>query len=324
MVVAFHAREVTRCPWLAPSGYLAVDVFFVISGFVIAHAYASRVPVIGWAGFMRLRLIRLAPLFWLGGLLGLARLAALAFTHHRPDVGPLGVVAYFLLLPAPPGSADGDALSPLNGPGWSLLLELAINLVWAVALPWLNRRLLIATVVSCGLALALSAVGGVDFAISAHWSGLWLGLLRVGYAFGLGLLLYQERGLLPTGRRTVPLALIGMVALAMVPPGAMVQAAALVGAPLLVVLALGAGMNGPDRIARYGAASSYGLYALHWPVIVIAGALATRVAWPLAVIPVVAIALLLAIMPALDRWLDRPCRRALARAISRVAGPLRF
>jgi len=59
-VMLYHIGGWTGRPWLAAHGYLAVDFFFCLSGFVLAHAYGRR--EIGWLGYMRARLIRLWPL----------------------------------------------------------------------------------------------------------------------------------------------------------------------------------------------------------------------------------------------------------------------
>src|SRR5438105_11499913 len=137
-VMLFHASSVFG-PWMAPSGYLAVDLFFVMSGFVIAHSYEHRLPELGVRNFMTIRLIRFLPFFYLGGLVGLIRLVLLSIAG-RADAGPIASIAYFLFLPAPPSSVNGQALSPLNSPGWSLLFEIYVNLAYAVLLPKLSTR----------------------------------------------------------------------------------------------------------------------------------------------------------------------------------------
>ena len=66
MVLLYH------CDQMAPRGYLGVDLFFTLSGFVIARAYgdrlASGMPV---GRFVALRLVRLYPMYFVGGLLGI-------------------------------------------------------------------------------------------------------------------------------------------------------------------------------------------------------------------------------------------------------------
>ncbi len=121
-VVCFHRRE-----GRFPSAYLAVDLFYVMSGFVLAYAYDSRFAAgLSWRRFMAQRLIRLWPLYALGVIITLVS-AVLAGDQKAWAQAPL----QFLFLPAQPGP-DHAPLYPLNLPAWSLMFELAINFVWAV------------------------------------------------------------------------------------------------------------------------------------------------------------------------------------------------
>src|SRR5688572_27186028 len=73
-VVIFHFME-----WIFPDisnnfighGFLAVDFFFCLSGFVIGYAYDDRIRKMGTGAFFKARLIRLHPLVILGSVLGL-------------------------------------------------------------------------------------------------------------------------------------------------------------------------------------------------------------------------------------------------------------
>lgn len=73
-------------PASAPSAYLAVDLFFLMSGFVIEHAYGQRLATgLGVRRFLLLRLIRLYPLYLVGtGITALA--IAGAMLAHQPAV----------------------------------------------------------------------------------------------------------------------------------------------------------------------------------------------------------------------------------------------
>ena len=117
-------------PVAAEESYLAVDVFFVLSGVVIAQAYGQRLlSTMSFRRFMWIRLVRIMPLYLLGttisviaGLLGLM------------NFGPPAMFAYFVvfgvfMLPNPGiGTID---VYPLNNPAWSLPLELTTNFVYA-------------------------------------------------------------------------------------------------------------------------------------------------------------------------------------------------
>src|SRR5215210_2241655 len=75
IVVLFHAAALIGTQ-LAPGGYLAVDLFFILSGFVIAHAYDHRFAEgLGPLAFIRYRIIRFYPLYLLGLAIGASWLA---------------------------------------------------------------------------------------------------------------------------------------------------------------------------------------------------------------------------------------------------------
>ena len=186
-------------------GYLAVDFFFMLSGFVVAYAYDDR-----WStsltvkGFVRRRLIRLHPMVVMGALLG-----CLTFCLQggvRWDGTPVGtgallvaLVCSALLLPSLPGSVGevrgNGEMFPLNGPSWSLFYEYVGNALYALVLRRLGTRVLAGVVVLCGAGLVWVAAG--NFSGGCHlglgWSlgGLNVpgGLLRLLFAFGGGLLL---------------------------------------------------------------------------------------------------------------------------------------
>ena len=70
-VVVFHMSKLFT-PIATPGGYLAVDLFFMMSGVVLSHAYEPRFRAgMGTLDFMRARLIRLYPLYLAGALFGI-------------------------------------------------------------------------------------------------------------------------------------------------------------------------------------------------------------------------------------------------------------
>lgn len=311
-VVAFHASEAIGNPWLAGSGYLAVDLFFVMSGFVIAHSYEARMPELGVGGFMRVRLIRFLPLFYLGGLLGVVRLALLAATGHGSDVSLSGIVSYFLFLPAPPDASPTGSLAPLNGPGWSLLLELYVNLAYALILPKLSNRVLVVIVAGSCAALLWHGLVQQPFSGGAHWSEIGLALCRVSYSFPLGLLLFRVRHRwdhIQTPQLMV--LLLFWISISVFPNFWWDYTFALVISPLLVVLA--STSQKTSFIARYGAETSYGIYALHYPVLLMAAGLANTLQLRSHTIPIAAIVALMFVTPYVDRHFDRPLRKILLR-----------
>ena len=122
-VLLYHIGGWSGRPWLATHGYLAVDFFFCLSGFVLAHAYGRR--DIGWLGFMRERLIRLWPLIAVTMLAG-----ATVIIQHRERV-PGWLVLGLLMIPRLWTRDDGfSPIFPLNPPAWSLFFELLVGAAW--------------------------------------------------------------------------------------------------------------------------------------------------------------------------------------------------
>jgi peptidoglycan/LPS O-acetylase OafA/YrhL len=306
-VMLFHVS-----PALAPSGYLAVDLFFVMSGFVIAHSYEDRIPEMRVRGFMTVRLIRFLPFFYLGGALGLLRLILLAIGGHA-DVGPLGCLAYFLFLPAP---AVGP-LSPLNGPGWSLLFEIYVNLAYAALLPKLSTRTVVIIAAAAGLGLVAAFLLGDPVNGGENWPTVWIGALRVTFSFSLGVAMYRLRARLSFGEGPVWPVLCALAVAMFAPSSALGDLLfILLLSPLLVIAALRQG--GESWIARYGATSSYGIYAIHWPLVSIMAGVSHRTRLDVRPLEAGLILAILIAVPALDQRFDRPLRRKLT---SRLLSP---
>lgn len=198
-VLLLHTRYYLW-PGLALSAYLAVDFFFVLSGFVVAHAYDTKLgrslPV---ARFLKLRMIRLHPLHLAGIVIGAAAVAPAAlagdFGLSAGDVA-LALVFGSLFLPWP-FSYQPPHLFPLNPPAWSLFFEVLANFTYGVTHRWLSQRVLIATVACAGAALCVKAAitGTIDGGV--RWYTFETGLARVFFSFPLGVLLYRWRAFIP-------------------------------------------------------------------------------------------------------------------------------
>src|SRR5690348_38450 len=170
-----------------PQAGLAVDMFFVMSGFVLAHAYQQRLDDgMGRGAFMMARLVRLWPLYALGSFLKLLALAALiaqgqlqwSFLEVLASV-PFAIL--FLPMLVPP-SFDGHQF-PLNLPAWSLFFELAVNLIWVAFLRRSRPAVLIAI---CALAAVLLVLSYPS--LSTSFFG---GAPRVFFSFFAGILSYH-------------------------------------------------------------------------------------------------------------------------------------
>lgn len=185
-------------------GYLAVDFFFVLSGFVVGYAYDDRRDTMSACQFLRRRLIRLHPMIVLGAVFGLiAFLLQGSVKWDGTSVSVSSILLSFLcalfLIPAAPGASydvrGNTEMYPLNGPSWSLFFEYIGNIFYAIFLRRLSTPLLAVVVALSGAGLAWAALGNLSgFGhIGMGWSladGNFLGgLLRMTFAFSAGLLM---------------------------------------------------------------------------------------------------------------------------------------
>lgn len=188
-------------------GYLAVDFFFILSGFVVGYAYDDRWPQLGFKGFFKRRLIRLHPLVVLGAVFGLIAFAVQGCVQwDGTHVDYWKVIIAFLmgifLLPAFPGThgevrGNGE-MFPLNGPSWSLFFEYIGNILYALFLRRLSTKWLKVFVAVSGLGYAAYAIlnGSGVYSMGVGWTiagtGFLGGLLRVTFSFSAGLLLSRD------------------------------------------------------------------------------------------------------------------------------------
>ena len=153
-------------------GYLAVDFFFILSGFVIGYAYDDRWgKSLTMKDFFKRRLIRLHPMVVMGAVLG-----AITFciqgcvqwdgTHVAISMIMLSLLCTIFFIPAMPGvgyevRGNGE-MFPLNGPCWSLFFEYIGNILYALFIRRLSNKALTVFVVLLGVALAAFAVFNVS------------------------------------------------------------------------------------------------------------------------------------------------------------------
>jgi peptidoglycan/LPS O-acetylase OafA/YrhL len=334
-VILDHVSSTTLRAWL-PGRYMAVDFFFVLSGFVLAHAYGARLASgMSPLEFMRVRLIRLYPLYLLGLALGLVVpiVASLRGWNEASPLSQIPVIALFGLffLPAPPlYSWTGQHLYPFNGPAWSLFFELAANLVYGLVARFLSWRVF-AVILPVGAALTTFTVMRHDSVGGPGW--LWphldAGLARVLYCFFAGVAIYRLRGVIKLPAMPAWTAVLALFAIFWVPAQgewrpAYDAFAAIVLMPLVVAFASGAKVNG--KVAQVCAVLgllSYGVYALHVPLMVLTEVtLATlHIDLPFGVLEVFLVAVVAASAAALaDHFYDGPVRRWLnKRAKGKVA-----
>ncbi|HEX4180342.1 MAG TPA: acyltransferase [Caulobacteraceae bacterium] len=310
-------------------GYLAVDLFFVLSGFVIAHAYEARLAQgLSAKRFLALRYIRLWPVYALGAVLGLIAAWAQALPG-RDNMTAIQVAhtAPFALLMLP-GPHIKAMLYPVNSVAWSLALELLVNLAYALLWkPLRDPRVLGGVLFVSALWLIGSTVWFGKLDVGFQWADAAGGLPRVAFSFSAGLALHRLyragpwRSPLPAW---APLLLLPPMLYPRLDEIVWPLACVLVLFPALVSLAAASEpKTGAARVFAWLGAVSYPLYALHKP----AGELLTlwvrhisphsiRAPW----IGVVFLALLAAVSIPLERLYDRPLRRLLTGLLDGAIG----
>jgi peptidoglycan/LPS O-acetylase OafA/YrhL len=298
--------------------YTAVDLFFLISGFVIARAYEDRIARFGVLPFLRARLVRLYPMLLVGLLILPAYFAAVYARHGILPTAPgqilgsLGAGLVFLPSRLPASSLwDASFLFPLNGPIWSLMLEMVVNLAYALALPWLSRRALAFIVLVSGAVLVAAQIrlGGLD--LGWGWPNLWGGLPRATFSFFLGVLIFR----LDIPKPALPpwLILAAVPALMFAPP----ILAVLVGYPVVLIAATRAKAQ-DSRVMGAMGALSYPLYVIHLPALYwIRWMLPLN--WPEWARVAASVALTLACAWAALKLWDEPVRRWLSRQLAKTA-----
>jgi len=273
-------------------GYLAVDFFFLLSGFVVAYAYDDRWGRMTQWGFYKRRLIRLQPMIVIGSVIGAALFAFQGFSifpkvNGTPWWQVIAVMLIgFTMIPLPK-SADirgWDETYPLNGPAWSLFYEYVANFLYAAGLRRLSNRALGIFVALAALALLHLCLFGTRGDLIGGWAldaeGIRIGLTRVAFPFFAGVLLMRIGKRVPF-RHGFALCSALLIASLAVPRigglerlwlnGLYEALCILLLFPLIV--AIGAGDKAADgtsvRIARFFGDLSYPLYITHYPLIYI-------------------------------------------------------
>jgi exopolysaccharide production protein ExoZ len=219
LVVIAHATKYTK-ERLDPTlgiwspGAAGVDIFFVISGFVmVVSSRKLMTQTGGWRVFAKRRLIRIVPMYWLVTTLKIAAMLVVPAAVLHAKLSFYQVETSYLFIPA--RNAEGD-LAPLLGVGWTLNYEMFFYLIFTLAL--LSRRdiykFIGGVLVLCALGslvpnidsdalafyfnpIVLEFFAGMLLArVAATWRFPWWACLA-GFAVGLALLLAQFGGQVP-------------------------------------------------------------------------------------------------------------------------------
>ncbi|GAB2564056.1 acyltransferase family protein [Spirosoma aerophilum] len=206
IVVVFHLTEPLARSHLdnvVNHGYLAVDFFFLLSGFVIGYAYDDRWDKLTIGSFLRRRVERLQPLVVLGMTLG-----AIGFYFADSTIWPLihtvplwklivvMLIGYTLIpIPLSMDIRGWQEMHPLNSVGWSLFFEYIANLLYALGLRKLSNKALAYFVALAGAVLLHFAVTSPAGDIAGGWTlnaeHMRIGVIRTLFPFFAGLLLWR-------------------------------------------------------------------------------------------------------------------------------------
>lgn len=199
IVIIYHVFELfPGTP--VPHGYLAVDFFFILSGFVIGYAYDDRWDKMTVGGFFKRRLRRLHPMVLTGAVLGAVTFLIQGVvkwdgSHVGTGLVMLSMLFAMFMIPSFPGGVTevrgNGEMFPLNGPSWSLFFEYIGNILYALLLRRLPKLALGAICAVSGALLTGIAVR--DGFLGVGWTmadgGFWGGLVRMLFPYTMGMLM---------------------------------------------------------------------------------------------------------------------------------------
>lgn len=267
-IVIWH--EPDWFPYLRlPTAHIAVDLFFVISGFVISASYESRLKTgLSLSRFMLIRVIRLYPFYLFGTLISIISLVLSFLSHGTISEFHLAFwkAALFsaFMLPSPSFGIIGN-LYPLNIPAWSLHFEIIINIIWAFTYKFWSVPMLFLFTATFGLLLLLFP----DFTQGGNsYDNYGQGLIRICFSFPAGVLIYRLRNYFSTPRQLHSFYLVVAFLFATsLPFGVWTPFIVVFVLPILVGLATNLFLYPLTKLI-FGivGTASYGLYAIHMPL----------------------------------------------------------
>lgn len=345
MVVAFHIFEsnaTSRFDQLINHGYLAVDFFFVLSGFVIGYAYDDRWGKMSISSFFKRRLIRLQPMLIMGMIIG-----AICFYFQQSELWPgissvpvwkmlLIMLIGFTMLPVPTAMdiRGWHEMYPLNGPAWSLFFEYIANILYALFIRKFSKTVLAILVFLAGAALIHLATTNDTGDVIGGWSldtpQLRIGFTRLLYPFFAGLLLFRMGKLIRVKNAFLWCSLLIITALVIPRIGGSTQLwmnglydslIIILLFPLIVYLGASGEVKGKfaSRLCRFLGDISYPIYIIHYPLIYMYAGWVTDNKVPMKkALPAGLLVLLssIAIAFACLKWYDEPVRKWLKNKLN--------
>jgi peptidoglycan/LPS O-acetylase OafA/YrhL len=270
--------------------YLAVDFFFILSGFVLGFAYDKRMSSsaapgdrLNWRGFLARRLIRLQPLLVVGVAIGLLGYLFDPFVDNGHLAGvaysfwllALNVVLSLLALPAPSLPASWGAISSIDSPEWSLFDEYLANVLYGFLGSRIGKRLLVGICAAGALTLIWMSWVNTGLEIGWAWENFWGGPVRVWASFSAGLLIYRLN-LKFKVPRSFPLLSAVLIGIFVTPElrawHGQFEALCVLGFfPLVVMAGAGETLIGGSagRLCRLCGRVSYPVYIIHYPFVLV-------------------------------------------------------
>ncbi len=307
IVVCFHLFETYSAGpdyQILNHGYMAVDFFFVLSGFVIGYAYDDRWDRMSTWNFFKRRLVRLHPMLVMGTVVG-----ALLFYFGECTTFPLvGSAPWWKVLALTvfcctmlPAAKSWDIrgwmeTNPLNGATWSLMWEYLANIAYALFIRRFSKTLL-AIFVALSAFLTLDICLNLDVfhllegrmyaanTVIGGWSidaeQGYIGIARLLYPFFCGLLLSRMKMLIKVrgGFWWCSLMVAVLLCLPCIPGGERgtwtcangIYCALCILVLFPLIVAMGAGSSVTDKrsaaVCKWLGELSYPLYVTHFPLI---------------------------------------------------------
>lgn len=316
-VVVLHFSTNVQGHPLVERAWLAVDFFFLLSGFVVNHAYQGRLSsgAMTRFEFVRARLVRLMPMVVISAMVATVYFAMAGTPTRGLMIGLIGAIT---TIPIPVETIVDTAHWPFNPPEWSLFFEFVASFVFVFMLVGRKTSTLIVVAAIAFIMLLFSAY--LDG--SAYTLRLWDCLDRVIFSFTVGMILSRsfDAKQLPEIGLPFPILAAILVATFFIKSGGwfseLITATVLY--PVLIISAAHWQSEGMTASAsKFLGDVSYPLYILHWPVLLFVRAYMPH-SWLMGWQALLAFVVLsVALAWSVSKFVEQPVRRWLNRDRSR-------
>jgi peptidoglycan/LPS O-acetylase OafA/YrhL len=283
-VVIYHLGEMFEHRETLPGAFLAVDLFFLMSGLVVARSYEGRLSngSMSFWNFASVRVVRLYPLYIVSVLIGAAYFAGKIMMHQpeAPSVSSLVAATPSALLVLPSTVRDFSGF-PFSPAAWSLSFEIWFNFLYAVLVVRLGWRTLTVIALASFVLLVQQALAAGVVDLGWGIDNLLGGAARFWFSFTIGVLIWRittkstapPLWTLRLVQALWPLAVVLGFGFVLVPGNAVVLQLvwiALVFPPLVYFVARARTKSVTATVSDHAGRLSYGLYILHGPVMLLA------------------------------------------------------